>query len=124
MAKPSAPAPHFKECQRVQRVIDARCCVLSGCRFLHTGIDPKTGQPVRSCGAAVFKADLPAEQLHGQVRRNANPHPGHNHTDNPFLLRLLMSPDCLRPECGVAELTVTERVLVIDDAETEGALFA
>jgi hypothetical protein len=78
---------------------------------------------VRSCGASVWKASLPAEALQEETRRNPNPQPGHQADENPFLLRLLMSPDCVRPECGVAAIEHTERVLIIDREETESELF-
>lgn len=120
----SLAVPKTQLRRRTERVLDARCCVLSGCKFLQTGTDPATGQPVRSCGAAVWKASLPAEQLQDEVRRNANPQPGHDAESNPFLLRLLMAPECVRPECGVAEVQHTEKVLVVDREELESELFS
>lgn len=110
--------------EKRERVIDARCCVLSGCRFLQTAYDPATGQAVRSCGAGVWKAELPAEKLQQEVRRNPDPLPGAGQEENPFLLRLLMAPECLRPECGMAQITHRQRVLEVDPHEQESSLFS
>lgn len=109
--------------QRTERVIDARCCVLSGCRFLQTAAG-RDGQQIRTCGAHVFRAQLPAAALAEEVRRNPSVVPGAGADDNPFLQRLLMSTDCLRPECGVAEITHSERVLMVDREELESELFS
>ena len=108
---------------RTERVLDVRCCVLSGCRFLQTARG-RDGKHIRTCGAHVFRAMIPAEPLAEEVRRNPSPVPGAGSDTNPFLQRLLMSTDCLRPECGVAEITRSERVLVIDQEELESELFA
>lgn len=117
-------APHVETRRRHERVLDARVCVLSGCRFLRTTHDRASGDLVRTCGAGVFRAQLPAAALLAEVERNPNPVPGHGAEDNPFLLRLLMAPECLRPECGSAELSYTERVLVIDPEELQAELFS
>ena len=116
-------APKLKTQKRKERVLDARICVLSGCRFLQTSTHPLSGQTVNSCGAGVFRAHLPAEHLQAEIQRNPSPSPGSDSDNNPFLLRLLMSPECLRPECGMAHIEYTERVLEVDPAEVDAELF-
>lgn len=117
-------APRIKTQKKTERVLDARICILSGCRYLQTAHDRASGQVVRTCGAQVFRAQLPAEELQRETEINPSIVPGANQDDNPFLLRLLMAPECVRPECGVAEINYIERVLEIDPEETESSLFA
>src|SRR6476661_2342179 len=104
---PTAMIPHTAFQTRKERVIDARICILSGCRYLQRQSGPD-GNVSAQCGASVFKAELPYEALEEQVRENPDLVPGSGADDNPFLLRLLMSPDCVRPECGVAEIEYQE----------------
>ena len=118
-----SPAPVTRVQERTERVVDARCCVLSRCRFLQTAQDAVTGTLLRSCAAGVWKASLPAAGLQDEVRRNPDPLPGADRQNNPFLLRLLMSPQCVRPECGVTEVTHVERAVVLDRADIESELF-
>ena len=122
-ASSTLSVPRTQVVQRTEKVIDARICVLSGCRFLVHDFTDAHGQEIRSCGAAVWKAHLPTSGLAEEVRRNPVQIPGHDAERNPYLLRLLMSPDCVRPECGVTTLTHEERVLVVDEEETESELF-
>lgn len=116
-------APQIKNHRRTERVLDARICVLSGCRFLQTARD-RNGNLVRTCGADVYRAQLPAIELQQTAERNPSAVPGHDSDNNPFLLRLLMAPECLRPECGVSEISYIERVLEVDPEETESGLFS
>lgn len=104
-----------------EHVLDARCCVLSRCRFLAREQLP-SGEAVASCRAAVFKAQLPQGLLDEVVAENPSPVPGDGGDDNPLLLRLLMSPDCVRPECGVFAMTRFERQL-LPEPEPDGSLF-
>lgn len=109
--------------KRKERVIDARICVLSGCRFLRRETGP-SGETICGCAAGVYRAELPYQELREEIQQNPSPVPGHRCDENPFLLRLLMSPECVRPECGVAELEHSEKVLVPDPQEAEEPLFA
>lgn len=115
--------PQIKNRRRSERVLDARICVLSGCRYLQTAYDRNTGATVRTCGADVYRAQLPAQELQTIAERNPSMVPGHLADDNPFLLRLLMAPECLRPECGVSEINYIERVLEVDPEEVQSGLF-
>jgi len=117
-------APQIKNQKKTERVIDARICVLSGCRYLQTAHDRAGGQVIRSCGAQVFRAHLPAEELQKEIERNPSNIAGADQDNNPFLLRLLMAPECVRPECGVSEINYIERVLEIDAEEIESGLFS
>lgn len=116
-------APRLKTKQVEERVLDARVCLLSGCRFLQASMHPLSRQTVYACGAGVYRAHLPADELQAEVARNPHPQPGHDGESNPFLLRLLMAPECLRPECGIASIQYTERVLEVDPEENETELF-
>jgi len=116
--------PQIRTRRKVERVLDARLCVINQCRFMQTGTDRSTGAVEHSCGAGVYRAQLPAGALHDEVRRNPNPAAGSEAEQNPFLLRLLMATECLRPECGVAEIAYSERSLDIDQAEIDSGLFS
>ena len=116
-------APKVKTQKRKERVLDARICVLSGCRFLQSSVHPVSGQTMQSCGAGVFRAMLPYDYLQEEIMRNPSRNPGANSDDNPFLLRLLMAEECLRDECGVAHIEYTERVIEVDPAEAGSELF-
>ena len=117
-------APRIKTQKKTERVLDARICILSGCRYLQTAHDLASGKVMRTCGAQVFRAQIPAEALQQETERNPSRQAGADQDNNPFLLRLLMAPECVRPECGVSEIHYIERVLEIDDEEIESGLFS
>lgn len=115
--------PKMRNRRRTERVLDTRMCVINRCPFLMRGAD--RNQEVRySCGAGVFRAYLPADPLHDYIEKNPEPVAGYDADDNPFLLRLLMAKESLRPECGAAEIEYYERVLEVDPDEMEADLFA
>lgn len=116
--------PQIKTRRRTERVLDTRMCLINQCPFLTRGIDRGDGQTRFSCGAGVFRAQLPAEPLKQYIIENPEPIPGFQADTNPFLLRLLMARECLRPECGVCEIEYTEKVLEIDPDELKAGLFS
>ena len=117
-------APKLKNQKRQERVLDARICMLSGCRYMQSSVHPLSQRTVYSCGAGVYRSQIPTEELHREISRNPSPIPGADSDSNPFLLRLLMAPECLRPECGVAQIEYIEKVLEVDPEEIEAGLFS
>ena len=75
------------------------------------------------CAAGVYRAALPREGVMQEIERNPHPEPGAGEEDNPYLLRLLMSPECVRPECGIFPLTHEVVELVVTPEESESELF-
>ena len=114
--------PQIRTRKITERVIDARMCLINKCPFLTSSTSAGVAQ--YGCGAGVFRAKLPAEQLHDLVSGNPSSVPGWQSDHNPFLLRLLMARECLRSECGVAELAYSQKVLEIDPDEVASELFS
>lgn len=114
--------PRVELAVRSENVLDARICVLSRCRFLDLEPLPE-GKAAATCAAGVHRAVLPAHALRDEVQRNPSPVPGDDADDNPFIVRLLMAPDCCRPECGVFRIHHRRSVLVPDPAELDTPLF-
>ncbi len=111
--------PRVQSVTRTENVIDARVCVLSGCRFLER-MRLEDGRPAARCAAQVFHARLPADKLLAEARENRSPAPD---PDGLFLLRLLMAPECVRPECGVTSVTHTEKIVLPSELEAGEDLF-
>jgi hypothetical protein len=103
-------------------VIDARICLLRRCPKLGRVSGPD-GTLMACCNAAVHKARFPFDLLQQTVQENPDPVPGTRSDENPLLFRLLMSPECLRPECGRAQLEYRVQQLAVHPADKED-LFA
>lgn len=112
--------PRVEQRVRTEPVLDVRCCVLSGCRFLLRSTD-REGRSWASCAAGVHRATVPLEVLYEATRENASPAAD---AESPLLLRLLMAPECCRDECGVTEIERSERVIAQVEEERAAELFA
>jgi hypothetical protein len=118
---PDYHLPVFVREEVVENVLDARCCILSGCRFFQQK-KLASKRIIGYCKADVYRAELPIVELNKEIQRNSDPTPGSDKEVNPFLLRLLMSPDCVRPECGVSQVEYIRTVLSLSE-EQRGQLF-
>jgi len=116
--------PQIRSKRRTERVLDPRMCVINHCPFLLRSTGREDQQQHYNCGAGVFQAQLPADDLHEYIAENPEPVAGYNADTNPFLLRLLMATECLRPECGDTDIEYIERVLDIDPKELKTELFS
>jgi hypothetical protein len=111
---------HTKKVQREEIVLDARVCVLSECPFLRK--EAVGGKESYHCGAHIFQADVPVEELDAEVE--AHPQPEPRTGDNPFLLRILMNPENTTPYCGLTKITYQEEVLDLSVEQEAEDLFA
>jgi hypothetical protein len=114
--------PHNKLVKRRETVVDARICEMNACPFF-TKRQRGDGDWVAGCDAGIYHAELPVVPLQQHIATNSATTPGANADDNPFLLRLLMSPQCVRPECGLAQIEYKERLLIPHPDELLGSLF-
>ena len=111
---------HTKKVQREEVVLDARVCVLSKCPFLKK--KEVAGEDIYNCGAQIFQADVPASELEAEVA--AHPRLEPRVGDNPFLLRILMSPENTTPYCGLTKISYQEEVLDLSVEQEAEELFA
>lgn len=116
--------PQIRTRRKREQVLDARLCLINRCPYMAVGINRQNGSHEYSCRAGVFRAKLPAQELNRQIEENPSPIAGERAEENPFLLRLLMARECLRPECGVSYIEYSERVLEVDEEEQKTGLFS
>jgi hypothetical protein len=105
---------------RRETVLDARICVISGCPLLQRA--ESGGQQVYRCGGQIFEADVPKEPLDEEIREDPRPQPLVD--NNPFLLRILISPESVTPYCGIAEIEYEEELLDLSAEQSVEELFS
>jgi hypothetical protein len=120
IALPRTEVPRPSRAGASEQVLDARVCLLSACPHLLERVGRDGGTRV-ICGAAIHRAALPLDMLTAEVQRNPDPAAGAGASENPFLLRLLMSADCVLDRCGVTRVQRTDQGHW--EAREEGALF-
>lgn len=116
----SSVIPSTKKEIHEEVVLDARMCVLSDCPFLER--KRVAGETVVSCGAQIFQAEVPLKELESEIERNPTPEPSGE--DNPFLLRILMSPHNTTSYCGLLQVSYEEEVLDLGAEQAMEELFS